>query len=797
LFKKSKSNKKGKEDFRKRFISLLLLEVFEFLIRMAQVNLAPGEVAPGEQQPLRGFTTAQLLHLAAQITQNKIYQPETQVKIKGGGGATEAKHVVRKNLRDDLAAQFPGIQLPDRVGTHAVKDLVKVGWILNGREQNAFGPANAAGQSLEQFRGALYDYAVQNFTWLADQRLWPQTRNPRTGQVGYSSGSSLDELFGASGYHINGQDPRNPGKNYRKPDTFEERIQGVATLLRATNRNQAPGAGVRSARGAVFQRAPASAQQLVAIINGGQYGGKQYGGINGFVASKFADFLAKRVTVPVANESLQVIKDTHADYVGRRAPILAGGPGTSTELRDAIRALGNNPALLYQRFRAAFQGVPDAQVSEYLWSLTGKSGLNELLSGYKISKPYTGAVDAAGKQVRMWLHDIPAQSNQNGDDALGYSRFVFDTLLATYIARGGNGDANVDPSSTRNREQGPKGILGVNDKSIQSLGWDTAKGRQNLASFIRKAKQNQYSMPALLEGARRLGVQVPENATLHESVIVALREAVIQRLDGPARQGDALAIKAVAAALGITKADVSAADLIRKVDAMYGRKTTAQCDADTYTREDQKRIAKANNIALKDLTSTAEGCAALAGVPVVQASAQISGRRQENETQPAASSSRRREAGGAPLIQQLAAAQLPAYTPGTLAGFGNLLGSVAQQPMQQPNQALSGGRSSGRAGGQYISRGATQQVVNPATGRVLSGTRGTHAQSGLGLGAQTGNQAGGAGRLSGGLNQRQSGGRANNGLPNLPNLPGVGQTNNGAIGGSSLADLAARYANRG
>jgi hypothetical protein len=284
-----------------------------------------------------------------------------------------------------------------------------------------------------------------------------------------------------------------------------------------------------------------------------------------------------------------------------------------------------------------------------------------------------------------------------------------------------------------------------------------------------------------------MGVQVPENATLHESVIVALREAVIQRLDGPARQGDALAIKAVAAALGITKADVSADDLIRKVDAMYGRKTTARCDADTYTREDQKRIAKANNINLKDLTSTAEGCAAIASVPVVQASAQISGRRQEHETQPAASSSRRREAGGAPLIQQLAAAQLPAYTPGTLAGFGNLLGSVAQQPVQQPNRALSGGRISG-------SRGVTQPVVNPATGHVLVGNAANRAQSGLGLGG--GGQVNPT-RISGGLNQRQSGGRTNNGLPNLPNLPTLNGGGGGAVGGSSLADLAARYANRG
>src|SRR5579885_469571 len=190
----------------------------------------PGEVLPGQQVPLRGFTTPQLLHLAAQIIQNKIYQPLTPVKVKGGGGATEDRHVLRKNLRDDLMAQFPGMQLPDRVGPKSVNDLIKAGWVHNGREENAFGPANAQGLALEAYRQQLYNFINQNFVWLADQRLWPRTRPPGRGtDFGPSEASSLDELFRASGYRINEPDPRT-GKNYRRPETFQERIQGIATL---------------------------------------------------------------------------------------------------------------------------------------------------------------------------------------------------------------------------------------------------------------------------------------------------------------------------------------------------------------------------------------------------------------------------------------------------------------------------------------------------------------------------------------------------------------------------------------
>ena len=461
---------------------------------------------------------------------------------------------------------------------------------------------------------------------------------------------------------------------------------------------------------------------------------------------------------------------------------------------------------MFAGFLQAFQNVGGAQqVSEYLWTLATKSTLNALLSGYKIAKPQLPAPDALGKPVREWLHDIPAQANNNGQDPLGYSRFVFDTLLATYIARGGGGDLNVDASSLRRKQQGPKGILGVNDKSIQALGWNTAKERAALASFIRKAKQNQYSMAALLRGAQILGIEVPQNATLHDAVIAPLREAVVGRLGPLADQGDALSIKAVGAALGITKADLTPADLRRKVDAMNGKKTTRECNSDLYTRDDLKRIAKANNVALRDLTSTDEACAQLAQVPVEPPSAQISGRRQERETQPSGvSSSRRREAGGGALINQLQNAQLPQYSPGTMAAFQGLLGGAQGQGVQQPMGQLSGGRlSSGRAGGSRLSHGHSAAVVNPATGHVLSGTRGQRAQSGLGTSSvglgtagavQEGAPVGQAQRFSGGL-----GGLGGGGV-----LPSLGQQQGGGLGGvgapqvgQSLQELARLYGQQG
>jgi hypothetical protein len=757
----------------------------------------------GQAQGLRGFTTAQLLHLAAQILQNQIYSVDSQVKVKGGNGAVETKHLLKRNLRNELMALFPGLQLPDTVGTKTVKALVKAGWIQDGRSENAFGPANASGASLDNFRGAIYDFVKDQFAWVAGQRAWPPTRGvPGSGQApGPSSGSSLDELFSASGYKVNQVDPKT-GKMGRKPHNFQERIDAVVALWQVTDRNRAPGAGVRSARGSAFQRSPANADQLDAIVNGPQarnrgiYGGKQFGGINGFVAEKFAHFLATRVTVPLASGTLAAIEQAHTDYVANRGPAIAGRNGSKTEIRDAIEDLGKNPQLLHQNFVRAFQGYSPGQISQYLWNLSGESGINNLLTGYKISKPYNGNFDAAGKPKRGYVHDINAVASSNGDDAVGYSRFVFDTLLAAYIQRGGAGDLNVDKSSKRDTKPPPKGILGVQDKSIQSIGWDTPKGRVALASFIRKAKQNQYSMAALLEGARRMGVQVNENATLHETVIAALREAVIQRLAPLADQGDALAIKAVAAALGINKADVSAADLRRKVDAMYGLKTSQQCDADSYTHEDLKRIAKANGIPLAGLTSTAEACRQLQGVALSQPSNQISGRRKENETQPVAgagSSSRRREVGGGALIQQLAANQQAQYTPGTMANFGNLLGGGLQQQQQpQPIGGLSGGRLSGsnRAGGTTLSRGNQGAVVG-ADGRVLSGTRGQPARSGLG---NNGSLPPGPGVINSGANGgnplRNSGGLGG-GLPPLPGS-NVGNNNNNSVS-QSLQDLARNF----
>jgi hypothetical protein len=115
-----------------------------------------------------GFSTAALLELAAQILQNQIY-----VLADPTG-----RHVVRKNLSQELRAQFPGLQLPVRVSKRVLQDLSHARWISGQRAENPFSVITDQGSQIENFRPAIYDFVVSNLSLLVDQNLWPLSYTP-------------------------------------------------------------------------------------------------------------------------------------------------------------------------------------------------------------------------------------------------------------------------------------------------------------------------------------------------------------------------------------------------------------------------------------------------------------------------------------------------------------------------------------------------------------------------------------------------------------------------------------------
>jgi len=158
----------------------------------------------------RLFTTAALLELVAQITQNKLYAANDQHRAN--------------NLHDNISAQFPGLILPPRVITRVFRPLIDNGWISNGRGEHPYAPLNELGRQLELFRSQFVQYILDNFNWLADQRLWPLSRQPTIpNQYIPDTASGHDRIFAGTGFNFSRQtEPK---------ATFKERIDAITILL--------------------------------------------------------------------------------------------------------------------------------------------------------------------------------------------------------------------------------------------------------------------------------------------------------------------------------------------------------------------------------------------------------------------------------------------------------------------------------------------------------------------------------------------------------------------------------------
>lgn len=664
------------------------------------------------ENQVRGLTTAGLLHLVAQIIQNREY-------------ARNRKKVV--NLRAAIQAE-PGLQrvpLPEKVGTHILRDLAKkFDWINAGNTTDAWRAKNAQGLALEQHRGELYDFVAQNAAYLFAQQSWPPTRPagaPKGTPSGPSQASSLNELFAGSNYFVPGAVDEK-GK-HRHPQTFQERLDGVRALWVATQRDAEPGARQVSARGG-FQRGPANQAQALAAINGGTYDGKAYPASNGFVVEKLAEFLGAKVNAkdpavtPAPNATPQQLaqiaqtneslRQRHQGYKRDVAPRLASFLSDETarqnwrtqleaiannqsvsakDLKAMIMDLSKNPADLHRAI-VSVNNALGGRLADLLWEIASTARVGNVLSGYNIAKPQIGFKPKVGteKDVALrewvWLPGVQADGSDPVANPVGYTRFVFNAMMQAYLARGaaGNSAGYQQASSTRGAARGAKGIRGPDDRSLIGLDWKTDKGKKKVATFVRNAVQHQYSMEALIKGAQALNIQVNTNATLHDTVISQIREAIVTSLGPLADQGDQWALRAVGAALGMS-GTFGAADIRTKIDAKYGIMSSNDCNS--FSAEDLKHIAKGASHTLKGKTKE-EDCRELQALAaqnkiVRQGSASISGRRQN---EPSAAPRALKARGGKKAASEINALMntnvaMPALSPRTSALFG-----MAARPTQ-------------------------------------------------------------------------------------------------------------------
>jgi len=155
--------------------------------------------------------TASLLQLAALIVRNSAYFPERRI-VKWVGFLLEP--------------HFPGLKLPPKLSVNVLRDLGKYGWISNGKGLNPYSPISPEGMELEKYRRQIYDFVIQNISWLFDQSLWP----PINDIMGPGSGAALDPIFMGSGISLILD---SEGGRIRRPNTFQERIKAIAFLLQA------------------------------------------------------------------------------------------------------------------------------------------------------------------------------------------------------------------------------------------------------------------------------------------------------------------------------------------------------------------------------------------------------------------------------------------------------------------------------------------------------------------------------------------------------------------------------------
>ena len=618
-------------------------------------------VNPSTQpHPTRGFTTAQLLHLAAIATANYINRhPELhptkmeKPKDKSGhvipGSVAVKKQVKLTSSNDvyDMLSQWLGLPKPtnakgETVGVGGVNMLGKLAsakkglmWFNNGVGEKAFTPRSPQGNAINAKRQTIYGFLNTPLTdadanlngkrmidYVLDVNSYaPTTRPGGKGEkpiTAEDAGSKLHKAT-ASSFQWHGDDVQAPPATTKY--SLADNIVAVNLIWGLTNPAVEPVGIKRTGHGGVGQPRAASVQQANQEIarSSGFVSGKALG----YLLSRYED--PSRYATAVANRAAdtQEQKAARAEFntafqaSATFKAALQSNDFSQAKYTAVRKALEQRMGANVQQINAAFRGIVDALgglavARQKLWIIGNEGKIAQLLAGNDILTPGQG-------DTRGWLWSRDAQADANTQT--GFTRGIYDSLFNKfYVVHAADNLSQRAATRVATIAAGggvkPKGILGTDDKSFESL---SVTNPEQVAKFIKKARTGQFSMNALQAGAKALGIPVDPNAIMHEAVIGALVDGVV-RLYGPevdkAQAGVANAfVLAVGAAVGIQSSRQMTPEAIRrKLDAKYGL-ITSECAGDigkkNYTTEDLKRVAKALAINVSEQSDHAALCGAI------------------------------------------------------------------------------------------------------------------------------------------------------------------------------------------
>lgn len=654
----------------------------------------------------RGFTTLQLLQLAAVARSNQLHNQTGLDYTKSSQAAA------------DLANPQGGLGLPmptnDKgeinVGgpSGLIKKLTKAGWFHDGRGDNAFRAVpGTPGEAIEARRAQILQYVnAAAPAFILNQAAYPQTVNPQTRLAGPNAGAVLQKAV-TSSYSFPKVEVVNAAGKKTKKDingiTFQDRANAVRAVLAMTTAAE-PDAPPTSGGGGRAQ--PFSVVQANAKI----------AATSGFQTAKLAKYVSGRVG-----------KSTPA-YAGEAKALLTAaqrvfGGATPTETKANIKALSQNRAGLLRGLQAMAQALGgEAKLANALWRLGTASSIKDTFSGSDILKP---------NKTTGWPFD-PAQGPVQQPTTEGEAtRYVFDGLLTRFMSDVSGQDVLTDKGQKRlesgGAARGAQGLLGVDDVLIAN-GITLAEPKK-VALLVGKIRKLAYSMEAMQLAAKALNIAVPPDAVSTKAVALMIADGVFRAYRAQADAGSGDHVSAVAAARGINGyGDLRNADQIqealaavrRDVDAEYGV-ITSECGQNgpdgkfksNYSMAALKAIGKAHNLPISNWSNATDACAALAaaGVTIEPPKPLSSGRRQATvprvvKTSGGKSSGRRQVAAGqvgaVDLLAGLAGAASRAQT---VRPVSPRLSQAATQPVAtSQSRSPSGRRLSQSPSGRRLSQ---------------------------------------------------------------------------------------------
>lgn len=647
----------------------------------------------------RGFTTVQLLQLAATGIANAMYATGNNVRVdKKTGARKEFRPAQANDVGDYLREQ--GIPIPKSTKANPLSTAVKAGWFSSGKGKEAFSATSIEGGEIEKRRSQILTLAKQYLPFLSDQPVpvqgvvrqnWEPSSAGKT-KGAEPAGGKLKEVL-ATSYSWKGG-PKNP--------TLSQLYDAVLEVMQHTGDAQPTVVNVvQRAGGAFFQKKPPASIQNV---------NDEVGKGSGFLSNNVLKYLTSRHSKDNGTGAANVIRGQINRYLTKENELRAqrreeplAAPTDAGSYASYVAAANPNIGALHKNLKE----VVDTIGADGVWQSLSGGLLRSLLSGQNLSAPAGGR----GKREWDWLSDQGSVTQPS--NTLELARYAFDTMLAQYLANGATIDQQnpaAASSGARGGNKGLEGILGVKDESLKGLSTSGASGQDKVRKFIKNAVQGKYSMDALKEGARLLGVAVDQSAVLHDVIIAQLANAVLKAFEQQVNAaaagqgvGNGAAVAAAAAALGISgysnlkstpdRVREAALKVLAVLDAKAGR-LVVDCSTGLLKKGDLKRVAKARRVKLSSKMTQREICAAIQAAPggMDAPTMQVSGSRQEKEADAVAKVAGARKARTTRAVTDLAAILPQGLGSNLSARSRAVLGGPTGQQVQGP---ITLGRGSG------------------------------------------------------------------------------------------------------